>query len=554
MSSLQTHHPEGGLLLRYIDGELPARKVRHVGRHLEACWQCRSEVEGLQGAIADCVRYRKNVLETHLQAPPSPWRDLDREFDRIDLELSEEPWLERLKRVLASPATRRWGIAMAAALVVAVVVLQQFREAPAVQAATLLKRAVAAADLHPGMERRIRIQTRSQRTTRVIGSHRTAPALDASAAALQARFLGAHYDWDDPLSARAYQTWRDGLATPHDEVTTVADRYRIRTVSTDGSLATASMMLRTTDLRPIEGRLEFRDGEWVEFTEVTESTTLEGGRPVTSYEAPRNRTPGGVGATGGMPETTASISDELQVLAALHGIGADLGDPVDVTLSAGRVVVSGVGISQQRQEDIHRALDTIPRVEIQFTEPVAAAQPPVPATSDSALVGVKPAEIQTRVERQVGGHAEFQRFSSLILDRNESMMSRAYALRTLARRFPADVEARLTLHERQILRDIAREHATALAREASGIEGTLNPILAAIGGSVASPPVEMPAAAWQPAAEGLWRASHRVEMLVSVMLGVSPGDGSGARLPSELLSALREVREDLDTYQKLLGQ
>src|SRR4029077_10322051 len=98
MSNLQTHHPEDGILLRYIDGELPARKVRQVGRHLEACWQCRSEVEGLQGTIADCVRYRKNVLETHLPAPPTPWRDLDREFDRIDLELSEEPWLQRLKR------------------------------------------------------------------------------------------------------------------------------------------------------------------------------------------------------------------------------------------------------------------------------------------------------------------------------------------------------------------------------------------------------------------------------------------------------------------------
>ena len=74
MSSLGTHHPEDGLLLRYIDGELPARKMRQVARHLEACWQCRTEIEEFEGTVADCVRYRKNVLAEHLSAPPNPWR------------------------------------------------------------------------------------------------------------------------------------------------------------------------------------------------------------------------------------------------------------------------------------------------------------------------------------------------------------------------------------------------------------------------------------------------------------------------------------------------
>src|ERR1700730_2110361 len=155
MSSVQMHHPEDGLLLRYIDGELPSRKVRQVARHLEACWQCRSEVEELQGTVADCVRYRKNVLETHLPLPPNPWPDLYREFARVDAALSEGPWMDRLLRSLGSPMVLRWGVAVAPILVVAVVVFQQLRETPTVQAAALLKRAVSAADRHTGAPRHI---------------------------------------------------------------------------------------------------------------------------------------------------------------------------------------------------------------------------------------------------------------------------------------------------------------------------------------------------------------------------------------------------------------
>src|SRR5438034_11843224 len=103
MSSMQTH-PEDGLLLRYFDGELAARKVRQMDRHLQACWQCRTHIDELQSTVADCVRYRKNVLQAHLPGPPAPWVDLLNEFPRIDAELAREPWTARLGRWLGAPA------------------------------------------------------------------------------------------------------------------------------------------------------------------------------------------------------------------------------------------------------------------------------------------------------------------------------------------------------------------------------------------------------------------------------------------------------------------
>ena len=70
MSSLE-RHPHADDLLRYADGELPARQMRKIRSHLESCWQCRTELEEMQNVVGECVRYRKSVLEPHLPAPPS---------------------------------------------------------------------------------------------------------------------------------------------------------------------------------------------------------------------------------------------------------------------------------------------------------------------------------------------------------------------------------------------------------------------------------------------------------------------------------------------------
>ena len=61
MSSLGLRHPEEDLLLRYLDGELPHRKARRLRKHLEACWQCRAEVEQLETTVGD-YRASLNLL------------------------------------------------------------------------------------------------------------------------------------------------------------------------------------------------------------------------------------------------------------------------------------------------------------------------------------------------------------------------------------------------------------------------------------------------------------------------------------------------------------
>src|SRR6476660_6170425 len=104
MSNFQQQHPEESLLLLYLDRELRSRQSRQVKKHLEACWQCRTELEALQNAVADCVRYRKNVLGPHLPPPPAPWADLYRGFAEIDAAAAGESWMARWSRAFRIPA------------------------------------------------------------------------------------------------------------------------------------------------------------------------------------------------------------------------------------------------------------------------------------------------------------------------------------------------------------------------------------------------------------------------------------------------------------------
>src|ERR1051326_2525495 len=122
MKAAQMRHHEHDQILRYVDGELPARAAAKVRRHLEACWQCRAEREQLETTIAECVSYRKNILQQYLPSPPAPWMDIYRGFEDVDAS-AEPDFFRRVVRALQWPVqdARRWAVAVAVLLVFVVV-------------------------------------------------------------------------------------------------------------------------------------------------------------------------------------------------------------------------------------------------------------------------------------------------------------------------------------------------------------------------------------------------------------------------------------------------
>ena len=554
MSNLDVRHPEEGLLLRYLDGELAGRKTRPVRSHLEACWQCRAQVEGLESAIGDCVRYRKDVLAPSLPPPPEPWRSLD--FGRVDAELAEQSLWHRVARFL-SPLRHggvRWALSGAAALALCYVGVQQLRETPKVQAAALLQKAVRAAQSRPAAHQRLRITTRTGQMTRVVGVAYKPPAREVEIARL---FDAANYDWNDPLSAKSFARWRDGLAHFQDAVASQPNSYDIKTTTEDSELVSATLKLRTTDLEPMEGRFEFRNRDWVEMTELVDQQT----NPASIV----------AGTTGGMPrqpgvppgpievpkETAepAAFSEELQVVNALHRLGADLGDPLEISREGGQVLVSGTGIPPQRQQQIHGLLDRLPHVVVRFDDPVfPAGATPVqsePATRDAA--GPEKSTYAARIEERLGGRPQFERFSSSVLDWTDSAMTRAYALRRLAQQFPAAAENEMTAEDRRTLRRLGREHLAAFTKGAQRLANTVNPVLAGMVPGGAQLEVHAVPTGWQAASEDLLATARRAETLLAIILGVAPAENAPGDAPAQLIVALAQLSRDTEECQRLLA-
>jgi hypothetical protein len=554
MSNLDVRHPEDGLLLRYLDGELAGRKARQVRSHLEACWQCRAQVEELESAIGDCVRYRTDVLAPSLPLPPEPWRSLD--FGRVDAELAEQSLWHRVARFL-SPLRHggvRWALSGAAALALCYVGVQQLRETPKVQAAALLQKAVRAAQSRPAAHQRLRITTRTGQMTRVIGVAYKPPAREVEIARL---FDAANYDWNDPLSAKSFARWRDGLAHFQDAVASQPNSYDIKTTTEDSELVSATLKLRTTDLEPMEGRFEFRNRDWVEMTELVDQQT----NPASIV----------AGTTGGMPrqpgvppgpievpkETAepAAFSEELQVVNALHRLGADLGDPLEISREGGQVLVSGTGIPPQRQQQIHGLLDRLPHVVVRFDDPVfPAGATPVqsePATRDAA--GPEKSTYAARIEERLGGRPQFERFSSSVLDWTDSAMTRAYALRRLAQQFSAAAEKEMTAEDRRTLHRLGREHLAAFTKDAQRVANTVNPVLTGMVPGVAQLEVHAEPTGWQAASEDLLATARRAETLLAIILGVAPLENAPGDAPAQLIVALAQLSRDTEECQRLLA-
>jgi len=552
-------HPSEEQLLRYSDGELPGRAASHVNSHLKACWQCRTNLEEVEKTVGACVRYRTTVIQRHMPAPPAPWTDIYRSFAEIDATLPRPSFTDRLAQALAWPVhnPKKWIPALVAAMILCGL-FYRYRLTPSVEASELLQKAMLASDSHPAKPHLLRIRTKVSSVTRRAGSDQALTANPGDLEtlnSLKTLFHNANYNWDDPLSARSYSAWRNQLSAKQDQVLEERDSYRVRTATESGDLLEASLQLRSQDLQPLEGRFEFRNSDWVEITALPEEAepmasaippALENHTAASPVEVPSV-------VSVPIPAPALTIGDELRVLDALHQIGADLGDPVEVSRNASEIVVSGVGIAPQRQQEIQQALNSLPGVVFRFTESAPApavlqqSVPENPAPSDIP-------QVQARIAEQVGGRAHFDQLAAQVLDLSEPLMARAYALRRLAERFPATIEAGLGAEDLATLRRLQREHTAALKQQTVELEQALKPVLKSVVGQASGLSEASQKLALQPATEELFQSARSVEKLLAVMFGAAPRDtADNAQLP-QLQSALTALRAKVEAYDHLLAK
>ncbi len=554
MKRLNNAHPSDGDLLRYADGELGGRETKKVQAHLASCWKCRTELDEIQKTIGECVRYRETVLQAGLPEPPQPWFDIDSRMGAVD-EAGEGPsWLDRLRagfRFAVQPMRVSVGVAM---VLIALLIVDQFRNAPSVQAAELLSKAAVAAESRPDVPQRIEVRTAGTRLTRVIGNENAkagtrTPAETEALAGLEPLFEQAHYSWADPLSARSFAAWRETLADKRDEVVAVEDQaapehnhYRIRTTTSSSSLTEATLQLTWQDLRPVQGTWRFGDRPVIEMTELGPALPAEA-PPQTVASAKPPPAPAANHDRSREIVRPATPGEELHVFAVLRRLGADLGEPVDVTRKDGKVLVTGVGVSPAIEEELQDELAGMPHVALHLSEPATTPLPsrrPV-AQGVRRQPGIE--QLQSEIEKQLGGRLVYEEFVDQTLTVSDEMMAHLHALRRLAERFPSPIESELSAEDHDTLLALRREHAVAAAGLVATLEEGCRPALRPIA-EAATPttPLLQSAGTWQTATDELFDEARGVEELLAGMLGGVATDRPPKELPEQTLAGLARLR------------
>jgi hypothetical protein len=72
-------------------------------------------------------------------------------------------------------------------------------------------------------------------------------------------------------------------------------------------------------------------------------------------------------------------------------------------------------------------------------------------------------------------------------------------------------------------------------------------------GGTAAPEIRLESAAWQPASEELLGAARRVETVLAVLLGMAAPQSPADRTPSQLLSALAQLKASQEHCLRLLS-
>jgi hypothetical protein len=540
MTRLTSPHPDREALLQWIDQELEDAESQRLSRHMAGCEPCRNEVVLLRDALHDYERFHSRVLKASLPPPPDPWKPLD-------LRVAEFRTSSYQVRSLLS-RTKLW-VAAAAIVILGFILVRRFAQAPEVSAAELLAKAASAEQASPVPKRRIRIHTGK----RILDRPAHIPPMDArtppdagDAAELKRMFDRSGYSWEDPLSAESFSRWRERLSEKRDEVLELpsrrsVERYIIDTSTSTGPISEARLTLGARNFQAIKCTLHFRSEETVDITELTED------QPATSPPPPAAASPTPTpAAPPASPRNTPVLvgpETELQVIAALHAIGADLGEPIEINRSSRGVIVSVTGMTDRRREQVRNVVSEIPGVEVQLQPTRGRLTQDGLSTGRDLVVSGSANPLVSELEAARAGASLASQIRDELIDETDAAMERAYATRALAKRFPRTVEESLPPSGRVVLDGIVHDHVAALERSMASLRALLAPILPPEASETVPPSQEMD---WQTAAGEILTAMRQFDQTLN------SGDISMtvAERKARLTQTLRAMSADIGALRK----
>jgi hypothetical protein len=438
------------------DGVLSETKAAHI----ESCLECAQRLRDIQRVVYAYAEYEQVVHTSILPPAPKPWMDLS---NLVAGQNASRAWNRH-----------RWSLLFAASaaacvlLTVAVVdyVRPRWPAEQSLHRANELLARSSRLDLRPSRPISVRARGKTFIRPAVLAPDAQEPS---STHEIQMAFVTARYSWQDPLNARSFSAWRSQLGSKRDSVSVVERNdgrsYRVRTETTVGILRTASLTLRATDLQPTAGSFEF-DG----LGSVALADEADAALPAATPNTPP--------AKQMVVEMQAGPEDTLRVLAALNSIGADVGEPIDISedVQHRSVVVHASGLSADRAREVSTVLTHLPRVVLVFDSSVSPPLQPRPSGAERYSTDT-PESFRQQLEQRFGGVVALQEATDRVLDESSSSVAQAHAMQVLARAFPPNIETRMSSEDRKTLNALWLSHVDALDQTVSKIKTDLGPLI-----------------------------------------------------------------------------
>jgi len=568
-------HPPDEELLAFLDGELSAKQAGKTRKHLESCWACRAKREEMERSISAFINYRHTALADVAEASSRAQMRFASKLNRLAAKQSEQPQLFHRYGALACQFFLFQPAVWATAVVFLVIGLGVwFSLNRRVSASELLQRAARAeADQLNRVSdsvahRRFQVRRRPSVATpeqvvnweiwndsvnrrfaqRAIDkggeqsaitqssfsqalsaaekrrAQRLAPALEVLLD-LERIFQANQMDASHPVSAAAFQAWRQSIWRQREEVseTRLADGAEALTLTTAAAtrasangITEAALVVRMKDWRPIAQRLRVKaEGAEMEY-EITElafqvvslgalDTTVFADRgalppPPSSASSPASTmAPAAPTASPSSPVATAEL--EVDALERLNRANALLGEQLSLTRAPdGKLIIEGIVETDARKSEILEALKPVagdPAVKIEVnTVAEASARQSQSASRQIIVQDARVAQQEILVDAELRNYLgdtrglsgrrleqEIQRFSAQICNRSSRARSHALAIKQIADRFTPTQLRSLDQATRQRFNALLVEHAQGYLRELEQLRLQLQPIFPAAASS-----------------------------------------------------------------------
>jgi hypothetical protein len=335
-SARADRHPSLSRILTTLNGSSTARQARLIQEHLKLCASCRRFAGESDRFLTE--------LSSYSQTRPRRTAASKIFWDGV-------AWFPRPRWVSA--------LAIGTAFFLAASLPDGV---PQVQASELLVRAETAQEARKGRvllaDPLYRIKMEGNKTACQISGSRWQPVTGRSHNAcdsLRQSLIGADWNSEDPLSVRTYRKWHNSLTKRRDSLIRGEIYSVVRTESSQGPIAAATLRVFSSDYLPVELRLEFSDSREI-LVEAYRFTSPEPSASVLT--AATESKP--VDATG------AQLMNGIEVRAwqALHEVEADSGWDAAITRTAKSVVVVSSIAETGRIDRLRKLLQSEPHLEL----------------------------------------------------------------------------------------------------------------------------------------------------------------------------------------------